>query len=266
MDVSRSRNSYIRSPRSVTQQPMGMPLRSLKLAIDFLARVIMGRWPEICPSSTAATSSSLIFWLPSPRPMLTTTLATFGTAMGFLYPKRFISAGITSLRYRSRNRLMAGLLLQCRAAAAADAHFGAVGQQFMAHPGVLIARGADQQHIGNLNRSFLFHDAALHVLRRIGAGVPLDDVGVLDGDGALSRVNAQHTPALALVAPAQHAHLVALTDARICNCGIHESLFILSTGFTRLPGPEIRFWQISFRAIRAPRVRRRACPPARWRH
>src|ERR1700752_4583804 len=132
----------MRSPRNVTQQPMGMPLRILKLAIDFLARVMTARWPEICPNSTAATSSSLIFWLASPKPIFTTTLATLGTAMGFLYPKRFISAGITSLRYRSRNRLMATLLLQCGGAAAADAHFGAVGHQLMAHPCVLIARCA----------------------------------------------------------------------------------------------------------------------------
>src|SRR5690348_16821520 len=168
----------MRSPRSVTQQPMGIPLRILKLAIDFLARVMIGRWPEICPSSAAATSSSLIFWLPSPRPMLTTTLATFGTAMGFLYPKRFISAGITSLRYRSRNRLMAALLLQCGAAAAADAHFGAVGHQLMARSGMLVAGGAEEQDIGNLDGPFLFQNSALHVLRRIGPRVPLDDVGV----------------------------------------------------------------------------------------
>ena len=37
--ISRSRNSYIRCPRSVTRQPMAMPSRSLKFAIDFRARV-----------------------------------------------------------------------------------------------------------------------------------------------------------------------------------------------------------------------------------
>src|SRR5438445_12586382 len=254
----------MRSPRSVTQQPMGMPLRILKLAIDFLARVITARWPEICPNSTAATSSSLIFWLASPKPILTTTLATLGTAMGFLYPNRFISAGITSLRYRSRNRLMAALFLQCGAAAAANAQLGAIGHKLMAHAGVLIARGAEQQHIGNLNGAFLFHNAALHVLGRIGAGVPLDDVGVLHRDGAASRVNPQHTAGFALVAPAHHAHLVALTDARVCSRCVHESFFILIAGLTRLREPGTRFWKISFRAIRAPRARTRACPPAHW--
>src|SRR5690348_17264072 len=203
----------MRSPRSVTQQPMGIPLRILKLAIDFLARVMIGRWPEICPSSATATSSSLIFWLPSPRPMLTTTLATLGTAMGFLYPKRFISAGITSLRYRSRNRLMAALFLQRCAAAAANSYFGAVGHQLMAYPRMLAARGAEEQHIRNLDRAFLLHDAALHVLGRVGTRVPLDDVGVLHGDGALARVDSQHASGLAFVAPAHHAHLIAFADA-----------------------------------------------------
>jgi len=70
----------------------------LKFAIDFFARVMIGFCPVICPSSNAATSSSLTFWLASPSPMLTTTLASLGTAIGFLYPKRFISAGMTSLR------------------------------------------------------------------------------------------------------------------------------------------------------------------------
>src|SRR5882672_8175883 len=102
---SRSRNSYMMSPRSVTAQPIGMPLRILKFAMDFLARVMMAFWPVIWPSSCAAVSSSFAFWLASPRPMLTVILATLGTAMMFFQPKRFISAGVVSLRYLSCNRL-----------------------------------------------------------------------------------------------------------------------------------------------------------------
>ena len=59
----------MRSPRSVTMQPMGMPLRILKFAIDFFARVITGFCPAIWPSSWAAVSSSFTFWLASPRPI-----------------------------------------------------------------------------------------------------------------------------------------------------------------------------------------------------
>src|SRR5215468_1089941 len=86
-------------------QPMGMPLRILKFAIDFFARVITAFWPVIWPSSCAAVSSSLAFWLASPRPMFTVILEILGTAMMFFHPKRFISAGVVSLRYFSCNRL-----------------------------------------------------------------------------------------------------------------------------------------------------------------
>src|SRR5437667_144865 len=43
----RSRNLYIRSPRKVTAQPMGMPLRILKFSMDFFARVITAFCPVI---------------------------------------------------------------------------------------------------------------------------------------------------------------------------------------------------------------------------
>ena len=60
--------------------------------------VITGFCPVIWPSSTTATSSSLTFWLASPIPMLTMTLATLGTDIGLVRPKCFIRAGTTSLR------------------------------------------------------------------------------------------------------------------------------------------------------------------------
>src|SRR3989454_907309 len=47
MLMKRSRNSYIRAPRSVTAQPIACPSRRLKFAIAFLARVTTGRWPVI---------------------------------------------------------------------------------------------------------------------------------------------------------------------------------------------------------------------------
>ena len=45
--ISRSKNSHMRSPRSVTLAPMALPSRSLKPAIDFLALVTSGFWPVI---------------------------------------------------------------------------------------------------------------------------------------------------------------------------------------------------------------------------
>src|SRR3989442_938066 len=59
MLMNRSRNSYIRAPRSVTAQPIAIPCRRLKLATDFLARVTTGCWPVIAASSVAAASSPL---------------------------------------------------------------------------------------------------------------------------------------------------------------------------------------------------------------
>jgi hypothetical protein len=82
-----------------------MPLRILKFAMDFFARVITARCPVIWPSSTAAVSNSFTFWLASPRPMFTVIFCSFGTAMTFFHPKRFISAGTVSVLYRSCNRL-----------------------------------------------------------------------------------------------------------------------------------------------------------------
>src|SRR5438445_12988289 len=93
------------SPRKVTAQPMGMPLRILKFAIDFFARVITAFCAVIWPSSTAAVSSSFAFWLASPSPMLTVIFLSFGTAIMFFQPKRFISAGTVSDLYFSCNRL-----------------------------------------------------------------------------------------------------------------------------------------------------------------
>src|SRR5579859_5974110 len=227
---SRSRNSYMMSPRSVTAQPIGMPLRILKFAMDFFARVITAFWPVIWPSSCAAVSRSFAFWLASPRPILTVILETLGTAIMFFQPKRFISAGVVSLRYFSCNRLFIfpkSLLIQSRSTAAAGANFLSIGQNGVADAGVLSAAGADDQHVRDVHRAFFFHNAALDVLVRIRARVTLDDVGVLHNNGVLRGIHGQYAPALAGVAPGHHLHLVALANLNsylfCCLCA-HFSL------------------------------------------
>src|SRR5262249_6222729 len=170
---SLSRNSYMMPPRNVTAQPIGMPLRILKFAMDFFARVMTAFWPVIWPSSCAAVSSSFAFWLASPRPMFTVILEALGTAMMFFQPKRFISAGVVSLRYFSCNRLFISLdlfltktlsnpllLIQCRSATAAGANFLSVGQNGVADARVLAAAGADNHHVRDVHRTFFFDDAA----------------------------------------------------------------------------------------------------------
>src|SRR5579872_7425369 len=158
-------NSYILSSRSVTAQPIGMPLRILKFAMDFFARVMTGFWPLIWPSSTAAVSSSLAFWLASPRPMLSVTFWSLGTAMMLSQPKRFMSAGTVSLLYFSCNRLFIAslplprilsksfrrLLVERRVAFSANARLGAVGGDLVADAGMLAAAGTDNHHIGDVN-------------------------------------------------------------------------------------------------------------------
>src|SRR5215472_17490704 len=175
----------MRSPRKVTAQPIGMPLRILKFAMDFFARVITAFCPVICPSSTAAVSSSLAFWLASPRPIFTVIFESLGTAMRFFQPKRFISAGTVSVLYRSCNLLfiefpcLIRLLVERRVATPANTHLSAVGQNRVADARVLAATAANDQHIRHVNRTLFLHDAALDVLLRIRPRVALDNVRVL---------------------------------------------------------------------------------------
>ena len=68
----------MRSPRSVTCAPIGMPSRSLNWAIDLRALVTCGFWPVIAARSRMAPSISLESRAASPTPMLTTTLTTTG--------------------------------------------------------------------------------------------------------------------------------------------------------------------------------------------
>src|SRR5260370_176704 len=57
MFTRRSMNSYMRLPRRVTMAPMAIPSRTLKAAMDFLARVTTGFCPVICPRSFASGST-----------------------------------------------------------------------------------------------------------------------------------------------------------------------------------------------------------------
>ena len=95
-ETSRSRNSYIRSPRSVTIVPMGMPWRSLNAAMDFLARVVTGFWPVTARSSSAAVSTILALAMASPSPMLMTIFSSRGIAIGFVMPNSLAIAGAIS--------------------------------------------------------------------------------------------------------------------------------------------------------------------------
>src|SRR5579863_493625 len=80
---------------------MDMPARTLKAAIDFLALVNTGFCPAIAVRSLTRGSSSLLFWVASPKPMLRTIFSSLGTAIVFSMPSSFWSAFLISLLYFS---------------------------------------------------------------------------------------------------------------------------------------------------------------------
>jgi hypothetical protein len=70
------------SPRSVTLQPIGMPSRSLKPAIDLRASVVTGFWPLICVICSIAWSSAFESVFASETPMFSVILTSFGACIG----------------------------------------------------------------------------------------------------------------------------------------------------------------------------------------
>src|SRR5262245_7734895 len=123
--TSRSRNSYIRAPRSVVFAPTGMPVRTLKAAIDFFAFVTTAFCPVMATMSAAAASSAFAFSLASPSPMLMTILSRRGAWCGFRYPRSCTRAGTMALRYRSRSRGGTSPVLRGLVGSAAGAAFAA---------------------------------------------------------------------------------------------------------------------------------------------
>ena len=88
----------MRSPRSVTCAPIGMPSRSLNCAMDLRALVTCGFWPVIAVRSLIAPSISFESRAASPTPMLTTILVRPGTCMTFAKSNSLCSAGRISSR------------------------------------------------------------------------------------------------------------------------------------------------------------------------
>src|SRR5260370_1458894 len=150
--------------------------------------------------------------------MFTVIFFSFGTAIMFFQPKRFISAGTVSARYFSCNRLfiaffyLCPLLVQRRVAMPAAAHFRAVRQNRMAYSRVLAAAPANHQHVRDVDSRFFLDDPALNVLRRVGTRVPFDDPDVLDHHRVVLRVDGKHPPALACVFSGNHLDVIALAN------------------------------------------------------
>ena len=72
----------MRAPRSVTLQPIAIPSRSLKPAMDLVAFVISGFWPAMIAICSTASSRAFAFCLASPTPMLSVIFWTRGACIG----------------------------------------------------------------------------------------------------------------------------------------------------------------------------------------
>ena len=161
----------MRSPRSVTQQPMGMPLRILKFAMDFFARVKTAFWPAIWPELDHRHVQQLAVLARFTQPDIHHDLLELGDRhrirhVEALHQRRddlgaipfSHSTGHDSVPYLlflscAANRRMAGssilfeLLFERCAATPANAYRAAVRALAPAHPRMLVARGANQQYV-----------------------------------------------------------------------------------------------------------------------
>src|ERR1039458_7451942 len=200
----------MRSPLRVTIQPIDMPSRSLNAAIDLVALVMTGFWPAICASSLTAPSISLAFCVASPSPMLMEILSILGTAMTFLYPNSWVSAGTAVFKYFSLKRAAMNSSLGANhlAALAADSRAARLSSGDMvdvvgdAHG--LVAARTHHQDVGSRNGALALGDAALDLFAGIGARVPLDHHHVLHQYLARLAVHAQNAAGLAFIAPGDH--------------------------------------------------------------
>src|SRR4028119_1643760 len=100
-EMNLSRNSHIRSLRSVTLAPIGIPSRILNPAMLLRARRIWGFWPVILARSSTAPSSARLLTTASPTPMLITIFSRPGILIGFWISNRSLRAGAISSRYLS---------------------------------------------------------------------------------------------------------------------------------------------------------------------
>ncbi len=233
----------MRSPRSVTMQPMGMPLRILKFAMDFFARVITGFCPAIWPSSCAAVSSSFTFWLASPRPIFTVTFETRGTAIVFEYPKRLVSAGTASLRYFSckrRDHFISSLYLLLCPLVSQMSCCSAGRPAFWCRPAAWCVRRACASRIPGKPASRSTRESGLPC-REFRPRTFFDGFGRVcflmmlacsTVTAALRRVTVSTLPVLPFDRPGHHLHHVAMANPRAALLTSYAAFLIATT----LPG------------------------------
>src|SRR5579872_3905948 len=94
----------------------------------------------------------------------------------------------------------------------ASSRLGAVRQYLGAHARMFAARRTENHHVRNVHRPLFIQNAAANILRRVRARMLLDDIGVLDRDAALHRVDGKHASGLAFVAPGHNLHHVTMAN------------------------------------------------------
>src|SRR5215203_1503441 len=161
IEMKRSRNSHMRSPRRVTLAPTGMPSRILNPAMDFLARLSWAFWPVILARSSIAPSMARLLTTASPTPMLTTIFSRPGIRMGFSIPNLSLRFGATSSMYLSlilAIDILPGLL--------ADPDLLPRVREAVAHLGRLAVGRVDQHHVRGVYRGLEVVEPLLVLLAR----------------------------------------------------------------------------------------------------
>src|ERR1700730_15311165 len=240
MLTRRSRNSYMRSPRRVTLQPIAWPSRTLKVATDFLAFVTAGFWPVIFAMSAVAASMTFLSATASPTPMFTVIFKIRGTCIVFLSSSFCLSSGtifslkicfslaamfVKCLRTPS-TRVLAPSTDNARGASGKNgssfrvdhffvrleqAHLAPVLERLEADPIALLGRGIENHHIRNMQRRLGLDDAALHAHLRIGLLVLLGHIEPLDAQ-AVIRQHFDNGALASFVSTGDQNHRVAFTN------------------------------------------------------
>src|SRR5581483_10620092 len=175
--------------------------------------------PVIAVTWSTPISMILAFETASPRPMFTVTFITRGTSIGFLKLNCFMSAGITSARYLSRNRggsfssgpRVSARSAACFAAAAFLALAAAAAALALAPASPPPAAFAPPAGFGDFSAAFFFLSSAM--AQSLSDRLVPDDLAALHRDTDLGPVvlgPGPHPGALARLGV--HGHHLRLVD------------------------------------------------------
>src|SRR3984957_8751826 len=242
--TKRSRNSYMRSPRRVTLQPIAWPSRTLNVATDFLAFVTAGFCPVILAMSAVAASMTFLSATASPTPMFTVIFKIRGTCMVFFSSSFCLSSGtIFSLKICFSLAAINYPLFRVDHffVRLEQAHLAAVLERLEPDPIALLGRRIENHHVRHMQRRLGLDDAALHAGLRIGVLMPLGHVEPPDAQTVL-RPHFDHGAFASLGTTGDQNHRVAFANLlHHSTSGASEIIFMNCTlRSSRVTGPKIR--------------------------